>query len=408
MLPGMFQGRHRWSGRLPSILALLAAVAVAPAAASASTADDSRTSCPTSPWNELEVAHEIIDIGTVYREPEVALPTYKGAGDNPIPDDVWDAGYEPPSPYIANTTRNLQFNESQFIASPGEPICTTGYVTTSDGYTWAAMSMAVNAMWPYDGPEYSGLPSRSAYYAGNLVETPPPGVVKVTANFKAQNMKFWANEGGAAPGTPGAVPLTRYFVRDRWGNEYVMHASGKDTAAEVAQAFDDAILPEGWEKIERTLDEDLVLNPAEGADGSFHYLVVRDSADNTYHQYQWSDRGALQARVEGSGMPVWGGERRDVLAGGPGDDVIHGAGGNDRLVPRGGADEVWGDAGFDTVVLRGKGRRYRLVELSADRESLVVARRGSRKTIYFAERLTFADASVKASSLRKRDVGGRL
>lgn len=366
------------------------------------------TTCPTSPWNELEVAHEIIDIGTVYTAPEEALRTYKSAGENPIPDDVWDAGYEPPTPYIANTTRNLQFNESQFIASPGEPVCTTAYVTTADGYTWAAMSTAINAMWPYEGSDYVGLPSRNAYYAGNLVETPPPGVVKVTANFKAQNIKFWANEDGAAPGTPGAVPLTRYFVRDRWGNEYVMHASGEDTPSGVARAFDEATLPPGWEKIERALRQDLVLRPAEGSDGSFHYLVFRDSADNTYHQVEWADRGALQARVEGPAMPIWGGEDRDLLAGGPGADLIHGAGANDKITPRGGADEVWGDAGFDTVVIRGKSSRYELVRISGDRRRLVLAGRGVEKTINDAERLTFSDRSVRIESLDRGDTGERF
>lgn len=39
--------------------------------------------------------------------------------------------------------------------------------------------------------------------------TPPPGVVKVTANYKAQYLKFWANQDGVAPGTPGAVALER-------------------------------------------------------------------------------------------------------------------------------------------------------------------------------------------------------
>lgn len=55
------------------------------------------------------------------------------------------------------TTRNLQFNESYFIASPGMPDGETSYLTTSDGYTWGAMSKAINAMWPY-----STRPGRTA------------------------------------------------------------------------------------------------------------------------------------------------------------------------------------------------------------------------------------------------------
>ena len=399
---------HRFVGLFSVVVAFVALLCAVAVSTAVGAPNERRTSCPTAPWNQLEVAHEIIDIGTVYTRPKEPLPTYKGAGDNPISDSAWNAGYAPPQPYIANTTRNLQFNESQFIASPGEPICSTAYIATSDGYTWAAMSMAVNAMWPYDSASYSGLPSRSPFYAGNLVETPPPGVVKVTANFKAQNMKFWANEDGVAPGTSGAVPLTRYFVRDKWGNEYVMHASGKDTPAEVAQAFEDAILPDGWQKITRTLDRDLVLRPAEGADGSFHYLVFRDSADNTYHQSKWGKRGALQAQVEGTGMPIWGGESDDRLKGQPGSDLIHGAGGDDRIRPRWGEDEVWGDAGRDAVVLRGKARRYRLISLNGDRTRLTVKGYGARKKLRFVEQLQFGNRRVEVDSLRDSDVGERF
>ena len=146
------------------------------------------------------------------------------------------------------------------------------------------MSKAMNAMWPYAAADYSGLSATSTYYAGNLVTTPSAGVVKVTANFKAQDMKFWANEGGAAAGSEGAVAITRYFVTDQWGNEYVMHASGQTDQSQVAAAFDAAVLPAGWSKSSRILSEDLILNPAQGSDGSYHYLVFRDSADITYHQ----------------------------------------------------------------------------------------------------------------------------
>jgi Ca2+-binding RTX toxin-like protein len=163
-------------------------------------------------------------------------------------------------------------------------------------------------------------------------------------------MKFWAAEDGLPADDEMAELLTRHFVTDQWGNEYVMHASGETGAAEVAQAFEDAVLPAGWTKSSRTLTEDLILNPAEGADGSYHYLVFRDSADNTYHQISWSGRGALAAQVDG--MPVWGGQDGDVLTGdadGVRADSIHGAGGGDVLAGWDGADTLWGDAGADTV-----------------------------------------------------------
>lgn len=293
-------------------------------------------------WNVLEEAHEIIDGGTLIRDPSLPLATYKSGGDSPVPDDVWYAGYDAPTPYIVNTTRNLQFNESMFLASPGEGLGNTEYITTSDGYTWAAMSEAINAMWPFNAADYSGseIPITNAYAAGNLVTTPDAGVVKVTANFKAQNIKFYAND----PDT-GAV-LDRYFVIDEWGNEYIMHASGQLDQSQVRAAFDAAVLPEGWTKEVRQLSEDLVLSPAVASDDTYHYLVFRDSADNTYHQTGWSGRGSLAAQIEG--MPIWGGQTDDTLFGNDGwDNLIHGGGGNDTLLSGRGKDTLWGDDGND-------------------------------------------------------------
>jgi hypothetical protein len=354
-------------------------------------------------WALLEEAHEIINIKTVLTKPQEPVATYKSAGDNPIPDELWP-DFQPPAPYIKNTTRNLQFNESQFLASPGEPVGTTTYVTTEDGFTWAAMSVAINAMWPYDPADYSGFAAQNAYYAGNLIVNPLPGVVKITANYKGQNMKFWANEDGEAPGTPGAVPLDRHFVIDQWGNEYIMHASGELDQGAVAAAFAAAVLPPGWEKSTRQLAEDLILRPAEGADGSFHYLVWRDSADNTYHQIGWSPTGSLSAQVEG--MPIWGGQGNDVLAGDAGgirDDLMHGGGGNDLFRPGFGNDEIWGDAGVDTVVLPGRRSDYEIRELSDDLSHLVLSHPlAGIKTIRHCEFLIFDDKTVPVKALHSR------
>ncbi len=350
-------------------------------------------------WNVLEEAFELVNIGTVLSRPELPVSTYKSgddpdlAGNNEISAEAWSS-YTPPLPYIKNTTRNLQFNESHFIASPGAPVGTTTYVSTSDGYTWASMSMAINALWPYDASLYSGLSAINAYYAGNLEITPPPGVVKLTANFKGQDMKFWANENGQAAGSAEVVALERYFVRDQWGNEYIMHASGQTEQSQVKQAFEAAVLPEGWTKDIRYLSEDLILYPAQGSDGSFHYLVFRDSADNSYHQIGWSDQGSLMAQVPE--MPIWGGETADVLSGSDGNDAIHGAGGDDTLVPLLGDDEVWGDAGVDTVVLAGDKNRYYLVSYDEAQQALVIfdSISSAIKTLYFCEKLQFDDITI--------------
>jgi len=354
----------------------------------------------TQPWNLIEEAFEIIDIQGVILNPTQPVLTYKSAddpaiaGDNEIPDDVWP-DYTPPLPYLKNTTRNLQFNESQFIASPGAPIGTTTYVATPDDYTWAFMSEAINTMWPYDAADYEGLPAQSSYHAGNFVITPPPDVVKVTANYKGQNLRFWANENGVEPGSADAVPLDRYFVTDPWGNEYIMHASGQNDPSQVASAFEAAVLPEGWTKEVRQLSENLTLHPAEGADGTFHYVVIRDSADNSYHQITWSDTGSLAGQTES--MPIWGGNDDNVLAGDVGgiwDDLIHGAGGDDTLVPGLGDDTIWGDADTDTVVLPGASTDYAWIDASDDRTYVAMTGFGYTKEIYHAEFLQFDNETV--------------
>jgi hypothetical protein len=354
----------------------------------------------TDGFKPIEEAKEIIDAGTVLTHPDRALSTYKSADDpaNPgreISDEAW-ADYTPPTPYLKNTTRNLQFNESQFLGSPGAPSGVTTYIETTDGYTWAAMSSAISAMWPYHHSDYSGLAAVNAYYAGNLVTTPGEGIVKVTANFKAQNMKFYANEGGVPSGTPGAVKLDRHLVTDQWGNAYIMHASGQTDQSQVAAAFAAAVLPPGWSKQTIQLEEDLILHPAQGADGSYHYLVFRDSADNTYHQLAWGAQGiSLAAQVEG--MPIWGGQTSDVLRGDVGgvrDDLIHGGAGDDLLLPGRGNDVAWGDAGTDTVVLAGRSTDYTLVEASADLTRLVISGLGDTKELHHVEFLRFDDVTI--------------
>lgn len=317
-----------------------------------------------STWTIIEEeAHEILDIGGIVSDPTDPVPTFKSGdspettGDTEVPDEVWSAGYVPPSPYIRNTNRNLQFNEQIFIASPGYPDGVTSYLMTDDGYTWGRMSLAINAMWPFNSADYEDastpLAQVNAYYAGNFVTTPPPGVVKVTANYKAQDMKFWSNQDGAAPGADDAVALDRYIITDEWGNKYVMHASGQVDQSDVRSAFDAAVLPDGWTKTVVQLRNDLILKPAKGSDGSYHYLVFRDSADNTYHQFQWSGKGSLASQLDG--MPIWGGQTNDKVSGDSDKDLIHGAGGHDQLFGLAGHDQLWADKGND-IIRGGAGR----------------------------------------------------
>ncbi len=282
-------------------------------------------------WLPISVAYEIINTQTALTNPMLALPTYKNGGTNSITGDEWES-YTPPSPYIQNTTRNLQFNEQIFICSPGDAPGVTTYITTSDGYTWGAMSQAINAMWPFStisGP-YESYPT--AYYAGNFVTVPAESTVKVTVNYKAQDMKFYANESDVPNGTPGAIPIARFFVTDQWGNKYIMHASDGTNPTEVESDFAAAVLPAGWTKETVYLTSDFILEPATSPGNLYEYNLFRDSADNTYHQTYWSTSGiTLTSQIQG--MPIWGGNGvGNIRITNSWDNLIYGASGAKQFI----------------------------------------------------------------------------
>ena len=322
----------------------------------------------TSYWTDIQEAYELIDLSSILPPDgniQNYMHTFKGAqdpsveGDTVIDSEAW-ANYEPPDSYLKNTTRYLQFQQSHVISSPNMPIGETSYVSTNDdpdnpnGYTWGSMSYAQNAMWPYSSDEYSGISKNGTYYAGAFTTTPPEGTLKLTNNFKAQAMNFWATDNNEEDGNP----ILRYKIFDSNGNGYIMHASGMESAEDVAQAFEAAVLPNGWTKKSEYLTENLILEPAfgEGGDyGVYNYNLIRDSADNSYHQFTWADNGSLvNSSVEG--MIGWGGLGNDFITGDhvspqSSGDTIHGAQGNDRLLGRKGSDQLWGDEGDD--LLRG-------------------------------------------------------
>ncbi len=267
-------------------------------------------------WVALQDAQEIYYVESSILTPTVPIPTYKSGGTNPISAESWPS-YTPPQGYLKNTTRYLQFDEQSLIASPGDPAGQYTYITTSDGYTWVQMTNTVSAVWPYDKESFNsatGVTTTDPYNAAILVTTPPPGVVKMTANYKAQYMKYYANESDIPTGQPGAIPIPRYFITDQWGNKYIMQASGQESAIGVYNAFESAVLPTGWKKEIVYLKEDLILAPATAPGGYYDYVLFRDSADNTYNQISWSPSGYnLAAQIQAPGMPIWGGLNNDVL-----------------------------------------------------------------------------------------------
>lgn len=266
-----------------------------------------------APWEAITVSYEIIYTANVIDHPRDFVQAYKEGGSNPITSTEWET-YTPPEGYTKNTTRYLQFDESISLGGPGDPIGTETYITTSDGYTWGAISNVISAMWPYDSSQYTFPSNLGTFYAGNLTVTPPAGVVKLSSNYKSQLMKYYANENGVSPGTPGAIPILRYFITDEWGNKYIMQASDYDTPAEVTASFEAAILPAGWTKEQSFLSEDFILYPAKGPANTFQYALIRDNQNNTYDQITWSSSGTmLAAQIQESGMPIWGGLTVNIL-----------------------------------------------------------------------------------------------
>jgi len=287
-----------------------------------------------SPFLPLAVSYEIIYTGSLNSDPaaSVFVETYKEGGTNPITEDEWNS-YTPPAGYLKNDTRYLQFNEQIYIGSPGTANGNTLYITTtggtpSDGYTWGQISDVVNAMWPWDTSLYPG--TTSPFEAGNFVSTPVTNGVKVTTNYKAQIMKFYACENGVDPSTPGAVFIDRYYITDQWGNKYIMHASNFDNPTDIQNSLVDANLPAGWTYSIETLSEDFYLMPAQGADGTYNYTLLRDCQSNTFHQMHWSTTPGtvVTSQIQAAGMPIWGGTTDDVLLIDNGfDNVIYGGGG---------------------------------------------------------------------------------
>ncbi len=266
-----------------------------------------------APWDALSVSYEIIYTADVLDFPKDFVQAYKEGGSNPITGSEWET-YTPPTGYTKNTTRYLQFDESIALGGPGDPIGTQTYITTSDGYTWGAISNVISAMWPYDSSQYTFPSNLGTFYAGNLTVTPPANVVKLSANYKAQLMRYYANEDGVPPGTPGAVPILRYFITDQWGNTYIMQASDYDTPDEVTESFIAADLPSGWTKDMHFLTEDLILYPSSGPANTFAYSLIRDNQNNTYDQITWDPSGiVLASQIQEPGMPIWGGLSSNVL-----------------------------------------------------------------------------------------------
>lgn len=113
--------------------------------------------------------------------------------------------------------------------------------------------------------------------------------------------------------------------------------------------------------------------------------------------------GSLEAQV--TGMPIWGGQASDFVAGdanGSTDDQMHGAGGNDRLQPVFGIDTVRGDGAIDTVILPGRLSQYSLTALSSDFTVLELSSSVyGNKSIRHCEYIKIDGRMIRISDIRK-------
>ena len=372
---------HGRSNRTRSLLAVLATAVAAAAVAVLLTA------APSHAGQEIA---DLTDVGRDFMGPTDVL---LANGSNPIGAEAFET-YDPPPGYLKNTERTAEFNAQETLSSPGLPEPEVEYVTTPDDYTWIFIARTYSAVWPFRPGLYPAPPPRSAWAAAVASPTPPAGTVRYSSNAKNQLMTFWAREGDDEAGEP----IQRYFVRDRWGNRYMMMASGAATEEGTEAAFEAAELPRGWTRSKGPLNETVTLHPAYDLDDNPHYAVWRDSADSSWVQVEWSRSGRSIAQKIGDGMPIWGSGGDDRARGTDGDDTIHGAEGDDRLLPRRGDDVVLGDAGRDVAVLPVKSRGYRVAAKS--RDSVTLKGRAGIKELHAIERVRFRDGSCGIKLIR--------
>ncbi len=336
---------------------------------------------------------EIAYIGHVGADDMGPTDVYLAGGSNPISAEEWST-YTPPPDYIKNTTRNPQFDSTEFLTSPDSTTQTT-YLTTSDGFTWLFVTVTVSANWPFNPDDYPGATYTSGYEAAALDPMPPPGVIRYSANTKNAISTWFAKNADNQP-------ILRYFIRDSWGNVYIMQASGATDDSQVESNFFSAVLPGGWIEYAGYLKKDLTTIPAYDSQGYAQYNIFRDSADDAFQQITWSHSGIGIAQHIPQ-MIIWGGPRGGIIRGTPrAGNLIHGGQGNDTIYAVGTIDTIYGDGGRDKAVFRGNRSQYTVTRLTSDGSEVVVKRRGAVRdthvaTLYDVELLQFRDGIVSTA-----------
>ena len=354
---------------------------------------EARIALSSQATDPFEIAY-IGDVGANYMGP---TNVYLAGGSNPITAEEWST-YAPPTDYVKNTTRNPQFDFTEFLTSPDSTTGTT-YITTSDGYTWLFVTETVSANWPFDPADYPGATYTTGYEAAALSPTPPPGVIRYSANTK-NAITTWSAKNA------DNQPILQYFIKDVWGNTYIMQSSAATDDAQVESNFYSAVLPTGWTEYTGYLKQNLTTIPAYDSEGYAQYNIFRDSADDAFQQITWSHSGIGIAQ-QIPDMIIWGGPRGDIIRGRPqADNVIHGGQGDDTIYALGSLDTVYGDGGRDTVVFQGTRSQYTVTRVTSDGSEVVVQRRDAAPntqvaTLYDVELLRFNNGTFSTGYKRR-------
>ncbi len=202
---------------------------------------------PGIEWAVREEAFELINSW----DPLVVL----SGGTAPISAESW-ADFKPPRPWLKNIERHILFSGSYFLRSPSAPEKVSG----RDGIIW----------WEIAGYSWIELARPLAVDfvpAGKKTDIshPAPGMLVLKAIKKPQILRF-----------SGSF----YRLSDPLGNLYAMHA------CEAPEPSLNVVLPPGWVLEKVALEEDLLIPPVGGANGSYH-VILGDSLGQGYHQYRF-------------------------------------------------------------------------------------------------------------------------
>lgn len=256
---------------------------------------------------------------------------------NPLPDSAFES-YVPDPGYSLNTGLRTPLFTGKFLGSPLLPDGEYTYITDSHGYTWLYNTVNTMAIEPFNPDDYDPGVTR---YSAALIAPAPAGSLQLVINDKNQPQTFAARD-------EAGQPIDYCFARDPNGNVFIMGSIDTLYADDPVAAFQAAVLPDGWSKSVRQLEQDLTIEPGAGAGHRHIYNQFRDNLTNNFFQIKFAKNGIGIARGV-PGLALSGGVNDDLIIGTALDETIYGAQGDDRLKGFAGNDQIWGDAGDDLI-----------------------------------------------------------